>query len=504
MHHTIYTFLAFGWVLFCFPNQLFSQAEDLRMSEKEIKVEDRFVKAKLLIFSDKKDDAIKLLDSIRREAPEKAMVYFELAKLYFDKKDFNQAESNLKSALKLDGSNDYFKAFEIELLDKAGRSDEAIALLKTQLNIQNKRNELYDKLVALQVKKQDTDGAIKTLQTKEKNLGWSTQNSLKIAELYETSGNLPQALTTLEQITSKYPNDTKYLKLIISMLHANDKVMDTEPYFHRILAIQPNDQDAKLGLILINNKKGNAEDKLVTLQPLVSNPDAPLDMKIKELLPYLVKQSESEDTILSKQLIYLGDKLTLAHPNEAKAHALYGDVLKNSGNTLAATRQYEKTLTLNKNIFSVWEQLMFCLTDLKDYKRLDEVSSEAIDFFPNNAISYCFGAKAAFENGNAKKANSLLDDAELISGGNADILSRIYVIKAETMIKNKDYQGATEWIQKSLEISKEKNGDAWELKGDIAMATQDIKNAKTYWEKSLQNNGNIQRIKSKLNGIKGQ
>ena len=72
---------------------------------------------------------------------------------------------------------------------------------------------------------------------------------------------------------------------------------------------------------------------------------------------------------------------------------------------------------------------------------------------------------------------SLLDDAELISGGNPDILSRIYVIKAEPMIKSKDYQGATEWIQKSLEISKEKNGDAWELKGDIAMATQDTKNA---------------------------
>ena len=81
---------------------------------------------------------------------------------------------------------------------------------------------------------------------------------------------------------------------------------------------------------------------------------------------------------------------------------------------------------------------MFCLVDLRDYKRLDEVASEAIDFFPNNALSYCFGAKAAFENNNAKKAMSLLDDAELISGGNPDILSRIYVIKSEPLIKNND------------------------------------------------------------------
>lgn len=116
-------------------------------------------------------------------------------------------------------------------------------------------------------------------------MGWSTQNALKIAELYETDGNLTQALTTLEQITQKYPNDIKYIKLIISMLHANDKVMETEPYLNKILAIQPNDQDAKLGLILISNKKGSPEDKLVTLQPLVSNPDAPLDMKIKNSYP---------------------------------------------------------------------------------------------------------------------------------------------------------------------------------------------------------------------------
>ena len=77
-------------------------------------------------------------------------------------------------------------------------------------------------------------------------------------------------------------------------------------------------------------------------------------------------------------------------------------------------------------------------------------------------------------------------------------------VELEPLIKNKDYKGASDWIQKSLDISKDKNRDAWELKGDIAMATSDLKNAKIYWEKSLQNNGNTLRIKSKLNGIKGQ
>ncbi len=502
MQYTRCKLLVLCW--FCSYGISLSQTTDLRMSEKEIKIEDRFVKAKLLIFSDKKDEAIKLLDSIRREAPEQAMVYFELAKLYYDKKDFNQTETNLKSALKLDGSNEYFKTFEIEYLEKSGRADEAIVLLKTQLLSQSKKNEIYDKLVQLQVKKQDYDDAIKTLQTKEKNFGWNTQNTIKIAELYETAGNLPQALTYLNQLTAKYPNDTKYYKLIISVLHANDRVMDSEPYLKKILEINPNDQDAKLGLILISNRKGTPEDKLITLQPLVSNPDAPLDMKIKELLPYLQKQAATDDTLLSKQLINLGDKLVLAHPKEAKAHALYADVLKNSGNILAATRQYEKTLSLNKNIFSVWEQLMFCLVELKDYQRLHEIATEAMDYFPNNALSYCFGAKAAYEINNAKKALSLLEDAELISGANPDILSRIYVIKAEPSIKNKDFKTANEWIQKALDISTEKNGDAWELKGDVALATLDIKNARAYWEKSIQNGGNIGRLKIKLHDTKGQ
>ena len=46
-----------------------AQAEEERFNESEFVIQDRFVKSKFLVVSGKKDDAIKLLDSIRRDAP---------------------------------------------------------------------------------------------------------------------------------------------------------------------------------------------------------------------------------------------------------------------------------------------------------------------------------------------------------------------------------------------------------------------------------------------------
>lgn len=486
----------------CFASLLISQDDDTRFSESEFKIQDRFVKAKLLVVSGKKADAIKLLDSLRRESPTNATLYFELARLHFENKDYNLTESNLSNAVKIEPNNVWIRDFEVAFFKEMGRNNDAIKTLQHLSVIQPKNPEYYDKIIQLQIKMGLLNEALITLDQKDKNLGWSVSNVLKKAEILDNANRLSESIDVLKVLISKFPKETKYLKLITNMLHSNDRISESEPYLRQILEIDPNDNDAKLGLILLNKKQIDGDGFLVTLHPLINNPDAPIDLKIKELLPFVQKHASTGDTILGKQLMDICDKLVVSHPNEAKAHAIYADILKNSGNTTAAIRQYEKTLSLNKNIFAVWEQLMYCLDEVENYIQLAQTANEAIEFFPNQAIAYYFAGKAMVSQKDYKKALSLLDEAAIISAGNPNIESRVAGTKALIAYAQQDLKKATELADQALLMSQDKNADAYELKGDIAFASKDTKSAVQFWNKALKLGGKTNRLNQKLSTVK--
>lgn len=500
MHSTRYRYL-FSYIFLFFVSFLLAQ-DDHRKSESEFKIQDRFVKVKLLQTAGKKVEALKLLDSIRREVPTNATVHFELARMHFDNKDYNLTESNLATAIKLSPDNIWFRSFEVDYLKAVGRVEDAIKTLRYLSGLQPKNSEFYNRIVEFQIKNRDLDAALMTLDQKEKNIGWSAANTLKRAEILDNAGKINEAVNVVNTLVTRFPNDTKYLRLIVNMLHANDKIAESEPYLRKILDIDPNDSDAKLGLILLNKKSLNKNDYLVTLHPLINNADVPLDAKIKELLPFVEKHAASGDTVLGRQLTDLCDKLVIAHPNEAKAHAIYGDILKNEGNTTSAIRQYEKTLSLNKNIFAVWEQLMYCLDDVDNHQRLHEVALEAIDYFPNQAISYYFAGKSLLGSNDTKKVIGFLDEASMISAGNPNIESRVLTVKGLMAFNQKDYKKASEWADNALTISGDKNADATELKGDIAAISNDNKNALQFYQKAISLGGKVSRLEQKINKIK--
>jgi tetratricopeptide (TPR) repeat protein len=496
-----YTYIVL-FVSIYFSTGLHAQVEDNRKSEATIKIEDRFMVAKLLVAGGKKAEAIKLLDTLRRESAPSAAIFFELSKLHYENKDLNQTESNLREAVKLEPDNIWIRQFEVNFSKELGRYDEAIVVLNYLSALQPKNEYYYDQIVPLQIKKNDLTGALLTLGKKEKNVGWSVNTTLKKAEILDNADRLNDAVSMINTLVHKYPKEKKYLRLIANMLHSNDKIAEAEPYLKKILDIDPNDNDSRLGLLLMSRGKISKEDYLITLSPLMSNPDAPLDMKIKELLTHVRQHAETGDTVLGKQLIDLCDKLVIAHPNEAKSHAIYGDVLKNNDQTTAAIRQYEKTLTLNNKNFVVWEQLMYCLDGVENYDQLLATSSDAIDLFPNQAISYYFSAKSWIVKNDLKKATGFLDEASMISSGNPNVDSRILTARAKIAFKNKEWNKAMELTDQALVISQHKNADAMELKGDIYKETNDLKNAAMSWLKAKEMGGKSPRLMNKTDALK--
>ncbi len=480
-----------------------AQVDDLRKSESDIKIEDRFVAAKYLVVAGKSDDAIKLLDTIRRESGPNAAVYFELAKLYNIKKDYVQTETNLNQAVKLDGDNIWLRIYEVNFYKDLGRFDDAIKTLKHLVNLNPKNPDFYDQIVSLLIKTNKLDDALLILNDKETNLGFSVNTILKKAEILDNAGRVLDAAKEIEKLIAMNPSDTKYYKLAASMLRSNDRFAEALNYYRKILAIDPNDQDAKLAVVLTSDKSITPDDYLTTLVPIIKNENVSIDIKIKELLPFVEKHAQSQDSVLGRQLINICDQLVIAHPNEAKSHAIYGDVLMNNNEVTAAIRQYEKTLTINDRNFIVWEQLMFGLEATENYDQLLKVSADAIDYFPNQAISYYLCGKSLAIKMDYKKAKSFLEEASLISAGNINILSRVASMEAFILLKQKTYVKALEKVDESLNLSAGKNYEALEIKGDIYKEQNNIIEANKWWTQSKLIGNKSLGLEQKLQNLKG-
>lgn len=472
---------------------------DLVKSPEEVKNEERFITALYKDIAGKREDAIKILDTLRREAPN-ATVYFQLARWFLEKEDYLTTENYLQSAIKWDPSNIWIREFGAEFYSKTGNYDKAIEEYDFLITQKPNNSTYYAKLVNTYIKKGNYTAALETLERQEAQMGKMETIVLRKAEIYDNTDQIDKAIQVLNDFASDRTDEKDYLHLIVNLLKSNDRLKDIKPFLDRILLLDPDDEEAQLDIFLLSNKSPDRNDFLRTLRPMMSNPHVPIDVKIKELMPFVTEHAVSGDSLLGTQLISLMDNLVIAHPNEAKAHAINADILKNSENFNSAIRQYEKTLSLSKKYSIVWEQYMFCLDAVADYTTLVKVAEEAIDYFPNEALFYYFAGKAHFKI-KGKNVDSYLNDAEIIGVGNKYVESMVLVTRAEMALLTNDVDKALEWAQKSYDVSEGQNPAASELLGDIAKEQKDKVKATKYYNEALSLGATKARITNKLNSL---
>jgi tetratricopeptide (TPR) repeat protein len=453
-------------------------ANDPRKSEEQIKIEDKFVTAKYLALIGKNDEAIKLLDSIRRIAKPSVAIHYELARLYLEKKEYNLVESQIKAANLIDQNNIAVRTFEVDFYKKIGDDAQTIKAWYQLISVQPKNGKHYDDFSNFLISRNKYSEAIKVLENKELVLGSSEKTNIRKAEAFDMAGKVDLAVAEIQKLVAKNPKDVNYLKLIVSILQSNDKSKDAVPYLQKILELDPHDSETKLALMVSQNKSVSSDDDfLAMLSPLLNNPQIDIDTKVKELMPLVVKHAETGDSLLGRSLITACEKIVSSHPNESKAHAIYGDVLMNARNTDAAIIQYEKAVSLHKTNFMIWEQLMSGLDITNNHARLNEVAEKAIEFFPNKAISYYYVAKASTANNNLKKANEYIGESSLIAANNTYIITLITALKGYIEFKSSNKDKAIELLNQSILMSGNKYGQAYQWLGDVYKSMNQLKQA---------------------------
>ena len=480
-------FLTLFCIIVCLtkPSSGISGQDPIQVSETENEIQQAFLEARLQITAGHYEEGLRKLDSLSRVYRHRSALYYEMAQVYFEQKKYTEALEKLERAVALEQNNIWYLEKQAMLQTELRRIQDAITTYKKLINIHPKYSRYYDITADLLLTSNRHSEALQVLRNKETQLGFSEYNSLKIIDIALDSKQYHEAEFEVGKLLQRQNPPLRDLKKAVEVYRTIGDIEKEYALNEKILAIDPNDVDAMLDKVEKENGRVNEASFLISLQPLIQNPSIPAGGKLVELMPFVEKHAQNPDIPYAEALLHVCELLANAHPDDAKVHAMYGDVLMNSHREVEAVRQYERTLALQKTNFLVWEQLMYGLEYLEDYGKLGETAQNAMDYFPNQAISYYFAAVASFSKNDMVKAKEWLAEAELISAKNPVIIARIRLLQSKISDSEKNLTKAMAQVDECIQISQGLMGSAYEWKGDLMWNTGNKAGAKEQYLKAL-------------------
>jgi len=502
-------------------------------TEAEVNKQKVFIEANKQKLLENYEEASVLFKEVLKGNPRNHAAAYELARVYDVLDNDEKALSSIKVAVSLDPTNMWYKLFLADVLEKSLKYNDAATIYEEMVEKFPETEYHYFQLAFYQVKSNDIKGAIETYNKVEKKFGKNIELSRKKHALYLGAGDIKNAAKELESLVKEFPENISYLHLLAGFYAQQGDESDAKSTYKKILELDPS--NAKATIALANDKKEGGDDLsyLRSLESVFRDKNEEIDIKIKTLFPYIEKITEGKaQPDMIEAAVSLGEALTIVHPEEAKAFSIYGDLLYHAGEDEEALVQYEKTIELNKNVFSVWEQMMYIHAELYNMEELAAISEKGMDIFPNQVKLFYFNGIANGELENYKDALSSLNQASIMAGKNKNLKIDIYGRMIKPLVAQGKVDKAQDRINKALELDAENfrslsaqayihaaqketakaestyqdslskggknNPEVLEDYGDFLSQQGDTEEANNYWLKAQQAGGKSTRLQNKI------
>ena len=418
----------------------------------ELNIQRMYIEASQAKLMGSNEDAAEIYHEIMAQDPQNHAAAYEYSRVLYTLERYREGLDQIDVALRYGADNPWYwlmKADILEVLEDYAGAIEVYARL-TELKPEERYYYLHQ--VDLLLKSRQPEQALVVLDQLEENRGIEPEGVRKKVEIYDILDQPGNAVTELEKLLLYYPDEIEFLHLAaLYAVEAGDNAKAASLYA-RVLELDPDDAAANLYSANQLRTSGADTEYLRSIIPLIQNSAIDVDAKVAELLPYIEEYAISRDPGLGQVLGEVIDELVTHHPDEAKAHALYGDYLYNSDNPARAIEEYEKTLVLDKSVFTVWEQLMYLKAELHDMDGLLRTSEQALNVFPNQgSIYYLRGLAYAYKE-DFETSIDELQQALIMSGRNKELRFHVLHLMGQVYLDINNAEKAYQAFDKALEI----------------------------------------------------
>ena len=386
-------------------------------------------------------------DCIRRD-PANPAAYYEIANIFVAQGSTSQAQSYAEKAVDLEPANLWYSNLLGECYIRGRHYEKAIDLYEKAVKKNPGKIELYYDLVNAYVYARKFNDAIEVYDRLEKRIGISEDVSMQKLRLYKELKNEKKVLEELNKLIVQFPAESKYYGMLGEYYQERGEKEKAFEAYNKVLKIDPQDPFVHLFLADYYRSLDQDEKSFAELKLAFRNPALDMETKGKILSSYFAITEKHPE--LKAQAFELCSLLVEVHPNDAQAHAIYGDFLYRDRNLEKARDEFRTAVSLNKEKYALWSQLLIIESQLSDYEAMLKDSKEAIELFPNQPIAYLLNGIANLQAKNYKQAAEVLEEGKEFVIGDNNLMSEFYSNLGEAYHQLKNNKTSDENFEEAL------------------------------------------------------
>lgn len=375
---------------------------------------------------------------------------FELAKISLAQGREAEAERLTRNAVTVKPDNEWYWSFLSDIYKKTNNIHELVLVLEELIRLApDKEDYYYDKANALLMLKRP-DEAVIVYDEIESRFGPSEELVSARQRVLLQQGKPEKVAEELEDQIRDKPDDIRnyiYLSEVYAKSGQREKAIEI---LDKAKAADP--ENAVVRLALADNYKAlnQHERSFIELKVAFADPNLNIDDKVRIVLSFFPGFSDMRARAYADELAAI---MTRVHPDEAKAFAVYGDVLFQERKYTEAAGSYREALKLNDQIYQIWEQLLRIEISQGNFSQTISDGEEAMTIFPNQARIYLFTGIAYAQTKKFEKAVSYLNTAADLETEDPEIRTQIYSTLGDSYNALEKYRDSDKSYEKALEIN---------------------------------------------------
>ncbi|WP_303310111.1 tetratricopeptide repeat protein [Hymenobacter sp. BT730] len=411
------------------------QVHDLTEKERELS-ESYFVEGvKYALLEDYTKSLERLLAAYRIN-PNNAAINYKIAETNLLTGNLKDATNFATAALKLDAKNPYYYLLLAQIYASQKQFDQAAQVYTTLIKDVPDSGYYLFNLADLYLAQNKLPEALATLEQAEKQFGPLDEVSFKKQQIYLRQNNLDKALQEGEALITANPNEVRYVLAQAEMYAANNRLPDAIRVAGQALTQDPDNPQAHMILADVYRQQNNPAESQRHLKLAFTSPGLDIDQKVRILVDYI---KQLPNPALEKPALELADITMRAHPKEAKAFAVAGDIQSITEHKKEARASYLKALKLDNSKFQIWQQVVLIDAELNQTDSLLVHSDRALELFPNQAVFWFYNGTAHLMNKSAPKGVKALEYGKKLAADNPELQAQFDIQLGDAYHELKDY-----------------------------------------------------------------
>jgi len=312
---------------------------------------------------------------------EKPVLFYELGKNHMQLKNFGAAEDAFKEAVSLEPQNEWFLD---ELYGAYLQQSEMKKALKTVRQLVEFHPDYKQDLASLYIRLEKYNDALELLDEMDAKLGYSKDRDYLRNQIYNLTGDDKERIENLEERVKTNPEDeSTYLRLIFRYSETGE----TDKAFNAAKKLEELNPDSQLVHLALYKFYLDAEEtdkaiqsmKIVLTSPVIK-PEAKTKV-LNDFVKFVSANPEYESELIEITSLISEDKSVKTLTELGQYHLQMGDKEK-------ALNYFEEVVKQEPKNFNIIKDVMLLNLDLKNFKRAEKLSAEAIELFPAQPVLY--------------------------------------------------------------------------------------------------------------------